>query len=101
VATSSGCTQLLRVRLSDQRAQIPTEPPATVALNRWSLNAPGSTYFLPIRDVGYVMINGMLEVLNEDSGMFVVDDRSMYRPAGLSRFSRRRGGHLEADLRRG
>jgi hypothetical protein len=93
--------RLLRVRISERRARIPQEPPSTVALNRWSLNAPGSTYFLPIRDVGYVMINGMLEFLNEDCRLFFVDDRAIYRPAGLRRFSRRRGGHLEDDLRLG
>jgi hypothetical protein len=43
----------------------------------------------------------MLEFLNEDSRLFVVDDRATYRPAGLRRFSRRRGGHLEHDLRLG
>jgi hypothetical protein len=96
-----GMYRLLRVQLSDQRARIPQEPPGSVSLNRWSLNAPGSTYFLPIRDVGYVMINGMLEFLNEDSRLFVVDERATYRPAGLRRFSRRRGGHLEDDLRLG
>lgn len=96
-----GMYRLLRVRLSERRARIPQEPPGSVSLNRWSLNAPGSTYFLPIRDVGYVMINGMLEFLNEDSRLFVVDDRARYRPAGLRRFSRRRGGHLEDDLRLG
>jgi hypothetical protein len=96
-----GMYRLLTVRLLDRRAPIPQEPPGTVALNRWSLNAPGSTHFLPIRDVGYVMINGMLEFLNEDSRLFVVDDRATYRPAGLGRFARRRGGHLEDDLRLG
>jgi hypothetical protein len=93
--------RLLRVRLSEGRARIPKEPPSTVVLNRWSRNAPGSTYFLPIRDVSYMMINGMLEFLNEDSRLFFVDDRATYRPAGLRGFSRRRGGHLEDDLRLG
>jgi hypothetical protein len=93
--------RMLRIRLSDRRARIPQEPPGSVALNRWSFNAPGSTYFLPIRDVGYLMINGLLEILNEDTRAFIVDDRAMYRPAGLARFSRRRGGHLEDDLRLG
>jgi hypothetical protein len=96
-----GMYRLLRVRLSDRRAMIPQEPPASVSLNRWSLNAPGSTYFLPIRDVGYLMINGLLEILNEDTRAFLFDDRAMYRPAGLGRYSRRRGGHLEDDLRLG
>lgn len=96
-----GMYRLLRVRLSDRRARIPQEPPRSVSLNRWSLNAPGSTYFLPLRDVGYLMINGLLEVLNEDTRAFLVDDRAMYRPAGLAGFSRRRGGHLEDNLRFG
>lgn len=93
--------RLLRVRLSDRRTQIPEEPPGTVTLNRWSRNAPGSTYFLPIRDVGYMTINALLETLNDQSRVFIVDDRAMYRPAGLRRFSRRREGHLEDDPRMG
>lgn len=93
--------RVLRVQLSDRRTMIPLEPPGSVAVNRWSFNAPGSTYFLPIRDLGYLMINGLLEFLNEDSRLFLVDERAMYRPAGVRRFSRRRGGHLEDDLRLG
>ena len=96
-----GMYRLLRVQLSDHRARLPQEPPNTVALNRWSRNAPGSTYFLPIRDVSYMMINGLLEFLNEDSRLFFIDERATYRPAGLRRFARRRGGHLEDDLRLG
>jgi hypothetical protein len=96
-----GMYRLIRVRLSDRRSQLPLEPPQGVRVNRWSFNAPASTYFLPIRDIGYLMINGLLEFLNEDSRMFPVDERAMYRPAGVRRFSRRRGGHLEDDLRHG
>ena len=39
----------------------------------------------------------MLEILNEDTGAFLLDERNHYRPAGLAGFARRRGGHLEDD----
>jgi hypothetical protein len=42
-------------------------------------------------------INGLLEILNEDTGVFVLDERNGYRPAGLAKFARSRGGHLHDD----
>jgi hypothetical protein len=45
-------------------------------------------------------INGLLEILNERTGVFLVDERRQFLPAGLGRFARSRGGHLEDDPRR-
>ena len=42
-------------------------------------------------------INGLLEVFNEHSGAFVIDERAGFRAAGLDRFARSKGGHLHDD----
>jgi hypothetical protein len=42
-------------------------------------------------------INGLLEIFNEHTGAFVLDERAGFRAAGLGRFARRRGGHLFDD----
>jgi hypothetical protein len=42
-------------------------------------------------------INGLLEILNEDTGVFLLDERNGFRPAGLAKFARSRGGHLDDD----
>ena len=44
-------------------------------------------------------INGLLEAFNETSGYFMVDERAGFRPAGVRRFGRSKGGHLRDDPR--
>ena len=46
-------------------------------------------------------INGLLEILNEQTGAFILDERNNFQPAGLSQFARSRGGHLEDDPHKG
>lgn len=87
----------MRVRIADERRCPPTEPPYNLAPNRWSLHAEGTTYFLPIVELTYSQINALLELLSEREGMFVVDERRMFRPAGLGDFARSNGGHLNDD----
>lgn len=91
----------LRVRISESRTTTPTEPLFNINANRWSAHAPGTTYFLPINDVTLMYINGLLEIFNEHTGAFALDERNSFRPAGLARFARSRGGHLEDDPKRG
>jgi hypothetical protein len=86
-----------RVRIKDGRAAPPTDPLYNINANRWSAHAPGTTYFLPINDVTFMYVNGLLEIFNETTGAFVLDERNGFRPAGLARFARSRGGHLEDD----
>lgn len=86
-----------RVRLSDRRVHPPVEPIYNINANRWSAHAPGSSYFLPIGDLTPMYLNGLLEILNEDTGVFVLDDRNSFQPAGLARFAASRGGHLDDD----
>jgi hypothetical protein len=87
------------VKIADSRPKTPTEPLFNINANRWSAHAPGTTYFLPVNDLTFMYVNGLLEILNEATGAFIVDERNHFLPAGLGRFARRRGGHLEDDLR--
>jgi hypothetical protein len=86
-----------RVKIKAGRATTPTEPLFNINANRWSAHAPGTSYFLPINDLTFMYINGLLEILNENTGAFILDERNSFRPAGLARYARSRGGHLEDD----
>ena len=86
-----------RVKLKDGRATPPVDPLFNINVNRWSAHAPGTSYFLPVNDLTFMYVNGLLEILNEDTGAFLVDERHNFRPAGLASFARSRGGHLEDD----
>jgi len=88
-----------RVRVCDGRCAPPLEPLHNLAVNRWSLYDPASTYFLPVAELTLLYVNGLLEIFGEETGAFVVDDRAGFRPAGLGRFARSRGGHLHDDAR--
>jgi hypothetical protein len=90
-----------RVPLRAGRTTAPLEPPFNLDVNRWSLYDPAGTYFLPVNELTLLYLNGMLEILGESAGMFVVDERAGFRPAGLARFARSRGGHLRDDPREG
>jgi hypothetical protein len=90
-----------RVKIKDGRASTPTDPLFNINANRWSAHAEGTTYFLPINDVTFMYVNGLLEILNETTGAFLLDERNHFRPAGLGRFARSRGGHLEDNPHQG
>ena len=90
-----------RVKICETRPRTPAEPLFNINANRWSAHAPGSTIFLPVNDLTFMYINGLLEILNEETGAFILDERNNFLPAGLTRFARRRGGHLEDDPHRG
>jgi hypothetical protein len=83
-----------RVKICDDRTAPPVVPLDNVNVNRWSLYAPGTSYFLPVNELTFMYINGLLEIFNEHTGAFVVDERAAFRAAGLGRFARSRGGHL-------
>jgi hypothetical protein len=90
-----------RVKLRDGRVVTPTEPIFNINANRWSAHAPGTSYFLPINDLTFMYVNGLLEILNESTGAFILDERNSFRPAGLGRFARSQGGHLEDNPHQG
>jgi hypothetical protein len=86
-----------RVRIADGRREPPYEPLFNIGVNRWVAGARGTTTFLPINDLTYLYINGLLELFNQETACFVLDDRAGFRPAGLQRFARSKGGHLDDD----
>ncbi|HEX2501983.1 MAG TPA: hypothetical protein VHO73_11040 [Methylomirabilota bacterium] len=90
-----------RVEIHAGRTAPPLEAPFNLDVNRWSLYDPAGTYFLPVNDLTLLYLNGVLEIFGETTGAFVVDERAGYRPAGLGRFARSRGGHLHDDPREG
>jgi hypothetical protein len=86
-----------RVKIQDGRVVAPLEPLYNFNINKWSLYAAGATYFLPINDLTFLLINALLECFDEAMGGFIVDERNNFRPAGLARFGRSKGGHLYDD----
>ena len=86
-----------RVKIKTGRATIPSDPLFNINVNRWAAHAPGTSLYLPINDLTFMYINGLLEVLNEHTGTFILDERNHFLPAGLAKFARNRGGHLEPD----
>jgi len=90
-----------RVKIKSGRAITPREPLFNINANRWSAHAPGTSYFLPINDLTFMYVNGLLEILNEHTGTFILDERNNFQPAGLAKFARDHGGHLESDPHKG
>jgi hypothetical protein len=86
-----------RVQLSDSRTAPPLDAGHNFSINRWSLYAPGTTYFLPIIETTALTINALLELFGEDMGVFLRDERAWFRPAGVGRFARGKGGHLHDE----
>jgi hypothetical protein len=90
-----------RVQIADHRLDTPRELPYVPPFNKWSVNQPGTTYFLPVNEYSALLINMCLAAFNEEFGYFVLDDRNGYRPAGLAKFGRSKGGHLYDDPSKG
>jgi len=90
-----------RVKIREDRATAPSDPIYNINCNLWSLYDPAAIYFLPVNELTMMYINGLLEIFNETTSAFVVDERAGFRPAGLKRFARTRGGHLMDDPRQG
>jgi len=91
----------VRVKIRDGRAGAPRDPIYNINCNLWSLYDPAATYLLPVNELTQMYINGLLEIFNETTNAFVVDERAGFRPAGIARFARSRGGHLSDDPREG
>ena len=90
-----------RVKIKDGRTTTPSEPLFNINANRWAAHAPGTSYFLPVNDLTFMYVNGLLEILNEHTGTFILDERNNFLPAGLGKFARSKGGHLEDDPNKG
>jgi hypothetical protein len=86
-----------RVKLGNGRVTAPLEPLFNFNINKWALYANGASYFLPVNDLTFLLINALLECFDENMGAYIVDERNHFQPAGLKRFARSRGGHLYDD----
>lgn len=87
-----------RVKIADRRIDLPRQLPYLMPFNTWAANVPGTTYFLAVNDLSGLYINIMLSMFSEDIGFFMVDERNGYKPAGIEKFGKSKGGHLEDDL---
>jgi hypothetical protein len=74
------------VRLSDSRLDLPSAPPHTLDPNFWMVNAPGSTFFMPVGDASEELL-GML-ALFIGNGYVIVDDRARQPAGNLAPFIR-------------
>jgi hypothetical protein len=83
-----------RVKIGEGRAAPPLEPGFNFNINRWSLYAPGSSYFVPINEMTAIYINALIEAFDEAMALYILDERASFRPAGLARFALSKGGHL-------
>ena len=90
-----------RVRIADRRLDVPRQKPIVPPFNKWSANLPGTTYFLPVNEFSADYINVLLSAFGEEYGYFVLDERNGFKPAGIGRFAKSRGGHLQDDPSRG
>jgi hypothetical protein len=86
-----------RVRVADERLDVPRELPFVAPFNKWAANLPGTTYFLPVAECSALYINILLSAFGEEFGYFVVDERNRFKPPGIARFARSKGGHLHDD----
>jgi hypothetical protein len=86
-----------RIQLSDRRTAPPLDAGHNFSINRWSLYAPGTTYFLPIIETTALTLNAILELCSESMGVFFRDERRWFRAAGVKRFAVSKGGHLHDD----
>lgn len=88
-----------RIKIMNERVAPPLEPGYNFDINKWSLYAPGSTYFLPISELTALYINALLAAFDESMANFILDERAGYAAAGVARFAKSKGGHLEDDPR--
>lgn len=92
-----GLYEEARVRIAHERLDVPRELPFVAPFNKWSANLPGTTYFLPVAECTALYINILLSAFGEEFAYFVVDERNRFRPPGIARFARSKGGHLCDD----
>jgi hypothetical protein len=90
-----------RSRIAEERIDIPRQLPYIPGFNKWSANVPGTTYFLPVNEFTALYINLLLSAFDDEFNYFILDERNRFRPAGIARFARSKGGHLNDDVGQG
>ena len=87
----------MRIKISDKRIVPSSDLPYNVPPNQWSLYAEGTTYFLPVYEQTQLMLNVMLGGFEEDMGIYFLDDKNYFLPAGIRKYAKSKGGHLKDD----
>ncbi len=90
-----------RIKIMDGRAAPPVIPGENFNINKWSLYAKGGTYFLPVNSMTGLYINVLLEAFEPSMGLMAFDERRWFQPAGVGKFARSKGGHLDDDPKDG
>lgn len=83
-----------KVRVLDHRLDVPTgmrDFPAYLDSNRFLSNREGTTLLFPVVDLSHQYINSLMYVLTQPKGArpVFVDDRNLYRPAGVRKWIRK------------
>ncbi|AIE87056.1 hypothetical protein [Fimbriimonas ginsengisoli] len=91
----------MRVRIKDGRVAPPMEPLYNLDVNRWSCYDKNGTYFVPVCEYTQLLINGLLEIFGRNVGAFILDERATFRPAGIGKFAKSKGGHLNDNAAMG
>jgi hypothetical protein len=85
-----------RKELQQGRLGIPRRVPPLFAHNMWDSNMPGSTLFMPVCDVSVSLIALTAQLVDGEigrfvskhgGGMYIVDDRHGFRPAGTEKWA--------------
>lgn len=88
-----------KVKLSDQRAQMPTGLPGLFVFNHWNANQPGSTLFLPVSNMTLEYINLLFIYFSPEYRFTLVDELAGRAPAGLQSWVDR--GRLDINRQMG
>jgi len=83
-----------KIRIADKRPEVERRPPFTPPFNRWSTNVPGSTYFVVVGDITPFVFSLLFFLLGEEMAFTLFDERNHFKPAGIERFMKSKGGHL-------
>ncbi|MGW3118789.1 hypothetical protein ACWDBW_16890 [Streptomyces sp. NPDC001107] len=91
-----------KVKVLDHRLDVPQNKrdfPAYLDSNRFLSNLAGTTVFFPVVDLSHQYINALMYLLTQPDGArpTLVDDRNLYRPAGVTKWVR--NGFLNGDLK--
>jgi hypothetical protein len=86
-----------KIRVADSRPEIFRRPPITPPFNRWFTNQPGSTYFVIVSDPTPFVFSIIFMLFGEEMAFCIFDERNGYKPAGIKRFMKSKGGHLHDD----
>lgn len=88
-----------KVKVLDQRLDMPRQYPCYLGRNRYVSNLPGTTVLVPVVDLTRQYINGIMFLLTQDDGHrpTPIDDWFFYQPAGVKKWVK--NGFLNNDLK--